>query len=207
MGTYTTEQENVWANDFGNKYIERNEDEWRLTSAIVFFSKIMAKTSSIASVLEFGANIGLNLQAIHAILPKVSLSAVEINSNAVDKLKNTEYINVFHNSALEYEVEKEYDFVLTKTFLIHINPEKMPLMYDKIYNSSKKYICIAEYYNPSPVTIEYRGNSNILFKRDFAGELLDKYNDLKLIDYGFAYHKDNNFFQDDITWFLLEKIK
>ena len=28
---------------------------------------------------------------------------------------------------------------------------------------------------------------------------------LKLIDYGFIYHRDNSFPKDDITWFLLEK--
>jgi spore coat polysaccharide biosynthesis protein SpsF len=44
-----------------------------------------------------------------------------------------------------------------------------------------------------------------LFKRDFAGEMLDKYADLKLCDYGFVYHREK-FSQDDISWFLLEKI-
>jgi len=34
---------------------------------------------------------------------------------------------------------------------------------------------------------------------------LDKYPDLKLVDYGFSYHRDNNFKQDDVSWFLLEK--
>jgi hypothetical protein len=34
---------------------------------------------------------------------------------------------------------------------------------------------------------------------------MDKYNDLKLIDYGFRYKRDNNFSLDDITWFLLSK--
>ena len=71
--------------------------------------------------------------------------------------------------------------------------------------SSKKYILICEYYNPSPTTISYRGHSDRLFKRDFAGEMLDKFSDLKLVDYGFSYHRDNSFPQDDITWFLLQK--
>jgi hypothetical protein len=31
------------------------------------------------------------------------------------------------------------------------------------------------------------------------------YPDLKLIDYGFVYHKDSNFPQDDVTWFIMEK--
>lgn len=71
--------------------------------------------------------------------------------------------------------------------------------------TSKKYICIDEYCNPIPVTVNYRGNNDRLFKRDFAGELIDKFNDLKLVDYGFTYHRDNNFDYDNINWFLLEK--
>ena len=44
-----------------------------------------------------------------------------------------------------------------------------------------------------------------LFKRDFAGEVLDRFDDLRLFDYGFCYHRDLHFPQDDVTWFLLEK--
>ena len=95
--------------------------------------------------------------------------------------------------------------MLIKGVLIHIAPEELLEVYDKLYNSSKRYICIAEYYNPVPVEVQYRGHSGKLFKRDFTGEMLDKYSDLQLVDYGFIYHRDNNFPQDDITWFLLEK--
>ena len=63
---------------------------------------------------------------------------------------------------------------------------------------------VAEYYNPSPVNLSYRGNEETLFKRDFAGELMEQYG-LKLVDYGFIYKRDNWAPQDDITWFLLEK--
>jgi spore coat polysaccharide biosynthesis protein SpsF len=64
---------------------------------------------------------------------------------------------------------------------------------------------VCEYYNPSPVSIPYRGHTNKLFKRDFAGELMDRYPDLQLIDYGFVYRRDPSFPQDDVTWFLMEK--
>lgn len=89
--------------------------------------------------------------------------------------------------------------------LIHINPNELKTVYEKLYTSSKKYILIAEYYNPSPVEIPYRGNKERLFKRDFAGEFLDMFPDCKLEDYGFVYHRDNNFPLDDITWFLMKK--
>ena len=88
--------------------------------------------------------------------------------------------------------------------LIHINPESLNKVYENLYNMTSKYILVADYYNPSPVMVEYRGHKDRLFKRDFAGELIDKY-DLKLIDYGFEYHRDNYFPQDDFNWFLLEK--
>jgi spore coat polysaccharide biosynthesis protein SpsF len=74
-----------------------------------------------------------------------------------------------------------------------------------LYNSSNKYIAIVEYYNPTPVEISYRGHDDRLFKRDFAGDMMKMYPDLKLIDYGFVYHKDSNFPQDDVTWFIMKK--
>jgi spore coat polysaccharide biosynthesis protein SpsF len=55
------------------------------------------------------------------------------------------------------------------------------------------------------VEVLYRGHTSKLFKRDFAGEMLDTYPDLSMVDYGFVYSRDNNFPQDDVTWFLLEK--
>jgi pseudaminic acid biosynthesis-associated methylase len=96
------------------------------------------------------------------------------------------------------------NLAFTKGVLIHINPEELEKVYENLYNLSNRYILVCEYYNPSPVVVPYRGNENRLFKRDFAGELIDKFN-LRLIDYGFIYHRDNYFPQDDLTWFLLEK--
>ena len=101
--------------------------------------------------------------------------------------------------------EEGVDLVFIRGVLIHISPDALDEVYEKLYKLSKRYILISEYYNPNPVAIEYRGHTNKLFKRDFCGEVLDKYPDLKLIDYGFVYHRDPVFPQDDITWFLLEK--
>ena len=120
-------------------------------------------------------------------------------------LRELGWVNVHHNSILEFETTEQYDFVFIKGVLIHVNPEALPKVYDLMHTTSSKYICIAEYYNPTPVEINYRGHSDKLFKRDFAGEVLDRFPDLTLLDYGFAYHRDSHFPQDDITWFLMEK--
>jgi len=203
---YKTEQEAFWAESFGNKYIERNKSQQLLASNIAFFADIFKRTSDVRSIMEFGANIGMNIRAIDKILVNAEFSAVEINKKACEQLKNHINGNLYNCSILDFRPKERYDFVFTKGVLIHINPEELDSVYQKIYEASSKYICVAEFYNPSPMTISYRGYENRLFKRDFAGEMLDKFQDLKLIDYNFVYRRDNNFAQDDITWFLMEKI-
>jgi pseudaminic acid biosynthesis-associated methylase len=203
--SYKTEQEDFWSGEFGDEYIERNQGEVCIASNTSFFSKILNSTNSISGVIEFGANIGLNLKAIKRLLPNAELSAIEINKKAVSELSKIENINVYHSSILDFQPEAKRDFVLIKGVLIHINPDELKKVYELLYKTSKKYICIAEYYNPTPVEIGYHGHEERLFKRDFAGEIMDQFSDLKLVDYGFVYHRDNNFPGDDITWFLLEK--
>ena len=115
------------------------------------------------------------------------------------------YKNVWNESILNFKNKNKFDLVFTSGVLIHINPEYIDKAYKALYDNSKKYILIIEYYNPSPVQIDYRGHKDKLFKRDFAGEIMKKFKNLKLIDYGFKYKLDNNFPLDDVTWFLLEK--
>ena len=200
--SYKTEQEEFWATEFGNDYITRNQD---FVINIPFFSKVISRTSNIKSAIEFGCNIGLNLKALNTLLPKCELTGVEINDSACKFLHEWGKCNVINKSIFDYNENQRYDLSMTKGVLHFINPDMLNDVYEKIYDSSNRYILIAEYYNPTPVNIVYRGHSNKLFKRDFAGEMLDKYHDLTLVDYGFHYYRDNYFQQDDINWFLLEK--
>ena len=201
-----TEQEEFWQGNFGNEYIDRNQSDILLASNTSFFSKVFNRTGKIDSIMEFGCNIGMNLKAIRALLPESNLSGIEINKRAVDDLNKWKgKAHVIEGSILDIELDTRFDLTLIKGVLIHINPERLDDVYTRLYNFSDKYICIAEYYNPTPVTIPYRGHDNRLFKRDFAGELMSKYSDLELVDYGFLYQNDPIFPQDDITWFLMKK--
>ncbi len=204
--SFKTEQEEFWAGDFGSEYVKRNQGANWIASNTALFSKALQKTSGVKSCIEFGSNIGLNLKALKILFPEQNQYAVEINSDAVNKLATfLPKENIFHQSILNFDVDLTVDLSLIKGVLIHIDPEYLPQVYEQLYRCSNKYIMLCEYFNPSPVTIRYRGHENKLFKRDFCGELLDKYPNLTLVDYGFAYHRDPNFPQDDATWFLLEK--
>lgn len=204
--SYATPQEEFWAGEFGNDYITRNMSPQLVSHNIGFFARALRRAGRISSCIEFGANIGLNLKALQLLYDGIQLSAVEINSAAAKMLAETiGENNVFKGSILEYQVTEKKDLCLTKGVLIHIRPDMLVTVYEKLYQASNRFILICEYYNPSPVVVSYRGHSERLFKRDFAGEMLDKYSDLELVDYGFVYHRDPAFPQDDISWFLMRK--
>lgn len=202
---YKSEQEVFWAGEFGDEYIDRNVGEDVLASNTSLFSEVLKRTGQVGSVIEFGANVGMNLRALKTLIPNASYFGVEINANATRQLRELGFVDVYHGSILEYSNPNKFDFVLIKTVLIHIAPELLPAVYEVLYSSSARYICIAEYYNNTPVEISYRGYTEKLFKRDFAKDMLDKYPDLTLVDYGFRYRFDPIFPLDDITWFILEK--
>lgn len=203
---YKTEQESFWAGEFGNEYSQRNNDEQLLISKTALFSRILQTVGKVSSVIEFGSNIGLNLQSIAKLLPKTELSAIEINGYAKEQLESWGGCKeIFHQSALDFEPSSTYQLSMILGVLIHINPNELPQIYEKLYQSSSRWILLSESYNPTPVEVSYRGNAGRYFKRDFAGEMMELYPDLKLVDYGFVYHRDPNFPLDDTTWFLMEK--
>lgn len=206
MNHFTTEQEAFWAGEFGTEYIERNQGEQLLAANLDFFGKALRQARGLASCIEFGANIGMNLRALKLLFPRQEQHAIEINPDAATQLTAclpSGY--VYNRSILDFTPERQWDLVLIKGVLIHINPSALPQVYDALVASSSRYLLVAEYYNPTPVAIPYRGHSDRLFKRDFAGEIMDRHPQMRLVDYGFAYRRDPNFPQDDISWFLLEK--
>jgi pseudaminic acid biosynthesis-associated methylase len=202
---FRTEQEAFWAGEFGDTYISRNQEDRFVGNNAAFFSKILARTGRIKSAIEFGSNIGLNLRALKALIPEISLHGVEINEKALAQLRKIKGVTAHHQSFLEFKPKQKCDLSFSKGVLIHIAPDFLPKAYEALYRSSSRFILMAEYYNRTPVSIPYRGHDDRLFKRDFGGDMLEKYPDLKLLDYGFAYHRDLTFRQDDLTWFLLEK--
>lgn len=198
-------QEIFWKGSFGKNYIERNKSKKLAKETDVFFERIFRKNKiKISSIIELGSNIGNNLKSLSKIFKKAELSAVEINEKACHELKKRNpKVNIINQSLISADVQSKFDLVLTKGVLIHINPKQLNKVYEQINKISKKYILIAEYYNITPINVTYRGKKDKLFKRDFVGELIKRFN-YKIIDYGFVYRYDK-FPQDDITWFLLKK--
>jgi pseudaminic acid biosynthesis-associated methylase len=202
---YNTEQEIFWAGSFGTEYIQRNQGAALLASNLHFFSKALNQARGVKSCIEFGANIGMNLSALELLFPGIESHAIEINPAAATKLSSKIPVEHIHQCSIcDFLPQRKWGLVLIKGVLIHVNPAMLNQVYDKLVESCSRYLLVAEYYNPTPVAIPYRGHEDRLFKRDFAGEIMERHPTLRLIDYGFSYHRDPNFPQDDITWFLME---
>ena len=202
---YTTEQEKFWAGEFGDDYVDRNQGSEWIAGYLAHFSDVLKRVPEVSSVVEFGCNRGMNLQALRQLLPKAELHGIEINEKATSVVNEWGGATVTEASILDVELKSSFDLTFIKGVLIHINPDRLSDVYERLYKFSNRYICIAEYYNPTPVALPYRGNEEHLYKRDFAGEMLGQFPDLQLIDYGFTYHRDPKYLHDDFNWFLLEK--
>jgi spore coat polysaccharide biosynthesis protein SpsF len=205
-----TEQEDFWAGDFGDDYVRRSEGaqddtaEEVIANAVARFARIFRRIDILESICEFGANVGTNLKAIHKLFLSARLGGVEINNLAVQQLKNIAYVQTFESSILDFETNEQWDLIFTSGVLIHMHPDILSEIYEKLYNNSRRYILIKEYYSPTPAEISYHGHSERLWKRDFAGEFLDMFSNTHLVDYGFFYRRDQISY-DDASWFLIEK--
>ena len=201
-----TPQEQFWKGEFGNAYSERNTSDAVVRSNEALFADILKSAPGVQSIVELGCNIGQNLQALHGLDPQIKLEAYEINATAVASARALSIANIRHQSILEPDLAASgtFDLSFTKGVLIHIHPDALEMAYKNLFDLSHRYVLVAEYYNPSPVEVTYRGHEARLFKRDFAGEMLDRF-DLELIRYGFVYHRDPEFPCDDVSWFLMRK--
>jgi pseudaminic acid biosynthesis-associated methylase len=200
-------QEAFWAGEFGDAYNRRNHSARGVAQNIAFLARALRSVRNIKSCIEFGAGTGMTLQALKALFPDQDQHAIEINHAAAEQLAAVIPRQNIHVGPIRgYEATRTFDLVLTKGVLISVHPSDLPATYKALHAATGRYLLISEYYNPVPVEIPYRGNSGVLWKRDFAGDLLDAFPDLSLVDYGFVYRRDARPHpQDDATWFLLRR--
>lgn len=197
-------QELFWEGTFGTDYTERNQV--LVKQRVPFFSEVLRKTFGVRSLCELGANKGHNLQAIAELSPTYELTGVEINPVAYQEMAASSRIKAVHSSIQDFSPSETYDLVFTCGVLIHLNPDDLPMVYDRMVALSSRYLLINEYYSPAPQEIAYRGHAKRLFKRDFAGELMDRHaGKISVVDMGFLWKRTCPSW-DDTTWFLLEKI-
>jgi pseudaminic acid biosynthesis-associated methylase len=205
----TTQQVEFWRGNFGNAYTDRNNLEPHLLRMrTAMWAKILSPTMAAPpqTILEIGANIGVNLRVIRA-LSGARLMAVEPNDKArgiliQDQVVAEPDLRAGIASAIDFP-DGTADLVFTSGVFIHIHPDDLLGSMKEIHRVSSRYIACVEYFSDTPTEVLYRGHSDKLFKRDFGGEWLDHFPDLVPVAYGFEWKRVTGL--DNLTWWLFEK--
>jgi pseudaminic acid biosynthesis-associated methylase len=152
----------LWTGEFGNRYTERN------TRATLQARKDMwacMLPSGCDSILEVGANVGLNLEAI-SNLTGAELYACEPNDMAraeLGSLLEPDHIRSDYADSLGWP-DQQFDLVFTSGVLIHIRPDKIEASLKEINRVSRRYVICGEYFAPSEEMIPYRGHDNAMWR-------------------------------------------
>ena len=161
----------------------------------------------VRSYLECGCNIGRNVDQLKRVLPDAAASVIEISAPAFKAVTaKHRFAHAFNGAILDSRLpDASFDLVFTMGVLIHIKPAQLVEHMRKIVAYSSQFVLIGEYFSRTPVTIEYQGETDLLFKRDFGKLLMENFR-LKLLDYGFLWgHLYDSAGFDDVTWWLFEK--
>ncbi len=205
--SFNSEQEEFWAQTYASDYIEKNSQFDNQLGANAWNQMLKGVEGNIDNYLECGCNVGRNIDQIQLSFPKFKPSVVEISTPAFECVtKRHNFEHAFNGAILDSQFDSSsFDLVFTIGVLIHINPDQLVEHMGKMFQYSRKYILIGEYFNRTPTMIEYQGSQDKLFKRDF-GKLFIQSFPVKLVNYGFLWgHLYDVAGFDDITWWLFEK--
>jgi len=199
-------QKETWSSKFGEEYTDRNIfspdeldelyiNEYGITRTGMnqdFLNNVLDKD---AKILEVGCNVGNQLR----LLKKMgynNLYGIELQDYAVGKAKElTKGINIIQGVGDNIPFKDEYfDLVFTSGVLIHIPPTIIKEVLKEIYRCSKKYIWGFEYYSDKYEDVNYRENSNLLWKGNFVEMYLEQLNKLEVVkEKRFKYINSENF--------------
>jgi pseudaminic acid biosynthesis-associated methylase len=152
-----------WAGKFGDEYNRRNQVNWR--ARIPFWSKTL-RSIGARSVFEMGANAGWNLSAIKATCPQVCVYGNDINTNACAQAAEA---GILVENRLNFLADgRKAELVFTAGVLIHIEPENIDEVMGALIEKSYRWVLAVEYEAETETMLEYRGNSNRLWKRPYG---------------------------------------
>jgi len=155
-------QQVFWKGSGGNNYTKRNTvfenheytDGYRLDILKRFLSGIPRH----ASLLELGCNRGLTIAHLKE-MGFTDISGVEVNKLALDMACNRFPESTFYLSSIEdLDIKRRFDMVMTFGVLMHIHPDNLPTVIEKIKSLSKRWIFGNEYYSETCKQLPWKGH-------------------------------------------------
>ncbi len=200
------EQEEFWRDSYASEYLRKNRS-FDQALGVQAWREMLRKADAIQTILECGSNVGGNIGFLGDCLPAARKSIIEISPAAYEVVTAAYSLeHAYRGAILDSDLPRGYfDLVFTRGVLIHIHPRELAANMQRMFEYSRRYILIGEYFNRTPTMIEYQGNRDMLFKCDFGKLFVERF-PVKLVDYGFLWgHLYDAAGFDDITWWLFRK--
>lgn len=198
-----TDTVSLWRSSFGDDYTRRNAG-MNLGSRLFLWKKILPQ--GVNSIMEVGANVGANLDALSQITA-AEFYACEPNDSAREILSSKALTGAHHITADTADKirfpNKHVDLVFTSGVLIHISPDKLEASMREIHRVARKWIICGEYFAPQEEMVPYRGHEGAMWRRDYGSLYLDMFPDLKCTLNLFAWKRMTGL--DNLTFWVLEK--
>lgn len=190
----------LWKGKFGDEYTQRNAGA-EIGARVEMWKSLLPK--GCHSILEVGANVGANLDAISRITGDVQFMGCEPNANARWELQHiTPFVTADTADSLSFETAS-VDLVFTSGVLIHIPPDMLEKSMREIHRVSKRWIICGEYFAPSEEMVPYRGQHAAMWRRDYGSMYLDLFSDLKCVKNLFAWKRVTGL--DNTTFWVFER--
>jgi pseudaminic acid biosynthesis-associated methylase len=197
----TTNNEKLWASDFGDAYTDRNEmfpyaKRWQFFKGII-------EDYIIKSILEVGCNTGFNLGIMKTWMPDPrNIWGCDINErNIAQARQRWPDIQTCYASGFDLPFRDGYfDLVFTSGVLIHQKPTEVEAMMQEIIRVSGKYVMAIEYWTETFQEIKYRGGPGTAFSGPF-GDVYEKRYGLRTVASG---HLDRDEGWDNCNFWIMK---
>lgn len=159
--------ETLWRGDFGDAYVGRNSVEYPARRG--FWRRTLTSYPA-RSVLEVGCAHGDNFGYMAPMVDPRRSCGLDLNELALSTVRQQHpEVGAVMAAARTLPVrDRAFDLVFTIGLLIHQPDSTLPAVVAELARCAGTYVMIGEYHSDEPTTIEYRGMSGILFKRDYV---------------------------------------
>ena len=194
--------EQLWSEDFGDQYVERNRAVSDKRGPLWSW---LCETYPVGSVLEVGCNMGANLRWLTQLLEPRNVWGIDINASALRAARaEMPDVNAVYSPARSLPFrDGRFDLAFSTGVLIHQPPEALPVVMNEIVRCSRRYVLCGEYYAEHLVEVPYRGERGALYKRDWGALYTSLFPELRLVEKRFEPKSEGGW--DDVTFWLFEK--
>jgi pseudaminic acid biosynthesis-associated methylase len=191
--------EELWSGDFGDQYVERNAaaGEARAPFWSDFLQRFPARRA-----LEVGCNVGANLRHLDAV---VDAWGVDVNRRSLELLhERLPRVNAGWATARDLPFRDGwFDLTFTVAVLIHQPEDTLALAMAELVRCSRRWVLAVEYTATDVTVVDYRGQRDAFFKRDYGARFRSLFPELIVREEGELTKAQG--FDDGLGYWVLEK--